>query len=325
MSRSPSVSLRRVKLKQPEPINAEACRLGHGNSTTLPPYSDAEQVGRYIYVVGKLGNTVVNGFHWSVVAVLDIPTKSWRWIYGPGAFLQGSKIFLFEDALYAFGHRDWKDGVSKDLSVFDLILGEWSFANSTGPRSDHRSYFSGHFLEDRSQFLVFGGISGGVRSDVYLVQMPHCRWIQPVVKGRPPAGRWQHGSCVHNGVFYCYGGWKAYGRHKDGLFLLHIGPQNLVTWSKPNLATESCMRLSSFSFVPFCGRLLLCGGYGPTGFHQVSMYEPATGELSVLRNNPQDEQFGHGAVVLPIESGSALLILGGRGELDYYLSLTLNG
>ena len=318
------VTLKKINLRKREAMNKQAKSLGHRDSTTLARYSCAERVGRYVYVLGHLCATSEAGERWSVVAVLDFPRKTWRWIFCPGGVFQGSAVFLYEDALYMFGIRDWRGDSSRELSKFDLIFERWSYAYSTGEKPMNRSYFSGHFLEREKRFLVFGGTSDGIRNDVHLLQFPEHKWLPLVIKGRPPDGRWQHGSCVHNGVFYCYGGWGYASRYNDGLHVLRFSRGGVATWSTAGTNADSFTPVSSFSLVPFANKLFLCGGYGRVTLHQLSVYDPATDMFSELGQKPGDDKLGFGTSVATVETDRALWIFGGHAQLDYCVQLTLH-
>ena len=318
------VTLEKIRLHQREEMNNQARSLGHAHYTTLPRYSCAERVGRYVYVFGHLCSSLKDGERWSVVAVLDFPMKTWRWIFCPGSGFQGSAIFLYEDALYMFGHRDWQGMSSRELSKFDLIFEKWSYAYSTGSKPGNRSYFSGHFLEREKRFLVFGGTSAGIRNDIYLLQLPEHKWLPLVIKGRPPDARWQHGSCVHRGVFYCYGGWGYDARFNDGLHVLRFSRGGVATWSTAGTNADSFTPLSSFSIVPFASKLFLCGGYGRDTLHQLSVYDPATDMFYELGEKPGDDMLGFGTSVVTAENDRALLIFGGQAQMDYCVQLTLH-
>lgn len=320
-----SYTLKSVTLNDTEPINAAAIRRGHHGLSTQPRYSAVEQVGHYFYAYGSLSYRIGPSSRWAVIAVLDFPQKMWRWIYCPGCGLQGSKVFLYNDALYMFGARDWQGKVSREMSKFDLMEESWSYALSSGEKPVNRSYFSGHFMEYRNQFMIFGGTADKLINEVNLLQMPECRWIKPVVKGNPPAGRWQHGSCIYKGVFYCYGGWGRRSRLDDGLYLLHFGHTDIVTWSKPKTMPEDFTPMSSFAFVPFGDVLLMCGGYSGTYLHYLSVFDLATGEFSHVEGEADNPELGFGAAVLPIHNGRALFILGGTAHFSSYIELSSEG
>ena len=318
------VTLEKISLHQREEMNKQAISLGVRHCTTLARYSCAERVGRYVYVFGHLCSSYKDGKKWSVVAVLDIPMKTWRWIFCPSAGVQGSAVFLYEDALYMFGHQDWRGKTSRELSKFDLILEKWSYSYSTGEKPSNRSYFSGHFLEREKRFLVFGGTSAGIRNDVHLLQLPEHKWLPLVIKGRPPDARWQHGSCVHNGVFYCYGGWGPTSRYSDGLHILRFSRGGIATWSNAGTNADSFTPLSSFALVPFGNKLFFCGGYGRDTLHQLSVYDPTTDTFSQLGQKPGDRKLGFGTRVVTVETDRSLLIFGGHAQLDYCVQLKLH-
>lgn len=282
-------------------------------------YSTGAQVGDRIYLIGDLHRRLINNAWWSLIAVLHIPTSSWQWIFCEGAVVRGGQVFLYKDALYMYG--DTYRRTPTDFSKFDLTLEEWSDFRVSGRKPHSRSFFSGHFLEERDEFMVFGGSSQGVpRNDIHLFKMIGQSWVQPKVKGNGPSARWQHGSCVHKGVFYCYGGWGNAARLGNGLYLLHFGAKDSVSWSQAVLS-RNLPPISSFAMFPFNNLLLFFGGRksGQGYSHGLSCYNPATGKVKHLIMDQTPNESSHGDLVVRINNGREAIIFGGKRGLNTYI------
>lgn len=119
-------------------------------------------------------------------------------------------------------------------------------------------------LGKRKQFLVYGATSGIIEDGIFLCNMPTQKWVKASVKGTPPEPWYDHGSCRHKAVLYCYCGVTGVGetsRLQDGLFALHFGSGDVGTWSKVKANRRGFGPLSSFSLCPFHDALVLYGGY----------------------------------------------------------------
>ena len=296
--------------------------------TTATRYCAVAQVGHRIYVTGKIGVQRLGDTTFAVIAVLDIVRSEWTWIRRRGPGYQEGCIFLLADGLYWFGPGDWQNSRSGDMSRFDLATEEWAFCHSTGQMPEHRRCFSGHFMEERWQFILFGGqkLNYTAQNDVYLMDLPQCHWVKPTVKGRAPTERWQHGSCVYNGVFYCYGGWSPGGRSREGLFLLHFVGKHSVVWSNPQTNAETVGPLSSFALVPWRGSLYLCGGVNYEGDQKITQYDVEKRTFSALEAAVgNDLSLGFGTVGISIDGGRAVALFGGQNDVQAYLRLTALG
>ena len=288
-----------------------------------PRYSVTERVGHFIYVVGRLGLHRKDEKRWAVVGILDIRKSSWTWLPREGPGYQEGCMCMFGDALYWFGPGDWQHRPTGDVSRFDLVLHEWSHCCSIGDRPDNRKSATAHLLEEREQFLLFGGqtVQGSMRSDLHLFHIPSRKWQRPDVKGRPPAKRWQHGSCVDRGVFYCYGGWGQTGRCVDGLYCMEF-KGNTAIWSQPQTNHTMVGPLSSFKFMPFNGVLLLCGGL-PRGEAKVTQYDPRKREFKEvsLTMGRNVTKLGYGIGAVEIDAGRSIALFGGSNTLNRYIVL----
>ena len=167
-------------------------------------------------------------------------------------------------------------------------------------------------------------------NDVWMYSIEKQLWTKPRVDGEPPMPRWQHGSCIHAGVLYCYGGWSPGSRASDGLFLLHLKSRNQrkLRWSKPQTNAQDLGPLSSFAMVSLNGTLLLCGGKaeGAHENHMISRVDPSSSdfEFSVVNLAKGAAMYpGFGLTATCIENGKAILLFGGTNYLGCYHKLLL--
>ena len=311
--------LHTVQPAQPVPLNTVGSSEG-SDFTWYRNFLSAVEVGGRVYVSGGMRVYKVGDVFMSVLGVLDVKRNEWTWLPLEGPRENGCRKFLYGDSLYHFGKADWKNKKSGDVSRFDLNLQEWSYCNSTGTRPGHRGSFSGHFIEERSQFLVCGGWKAdeGCQNDVYLLNMPQCHWNKPQVKGTPPPHVGNHGSCIRQGVFYCYGGMVKV-KSKLEMFMLHFG-KNVVTWS--NIRTNKIDHgpASSFSMLPFRNLILLCGACCDT--NQVVLYDPAVGEFFEVALKAK-VTIGSGSATVPFNGGEEFLIFGLGSNLKNYVRLSV--
>ena len=322
---SANIVLSKVELANSTGFTQEVAKRGLPGLTGLTSarYSSGAQVGDKIYVVGRFCQRIIAGVRWSAIAALHIATSEWKWIFCEGTVSASCRMFLYNDSLYSYGLANWKGAASKDLSRFDLALEEWSDLNTYGQKPERRAYCSGHFLENRDEFLVFGGKAKGRKvNDIYLLRVLSRTWIRPKVKGNPPEPRWQHGSCVYKGVFYCCGGWGDRHRLNDGIFLLHFESGHQVIWSHVVLA-NAFVGVSSVALFPFANVLLLFGGrQRDFEFHSLSCYDPSAEKFTKLLN---EQAFGvstYGNETILIDNGRKVIILGGTNELDSYIRVS---
>ena len=312
---SVSISVEQIATTQTSSI-LESAKSGLHIATYLQ-YSTAARVGPYIYMGGVIGQQRnANAEHSSMMAVLNIKLMAWHWIPYKGSSSAGSCTFLYEDGLFSLGPNDYMRKNSGKLSRFDLSLNEWSYCHTVGDGPGPRAYFSGHLLEkfNRSRFIVFGGVE---RSTVSLLEIPEFRWVEATASGTPAPGRFQHGSCLHEGVIYIYGGYRGGQRIRDDLYLLEVGSGRKVRWSSPRTNAAAFGVRSSFLFISAGRILLMCGGYTNTGDAGLAYYDPDLQEFNRVRENPQMLRLlGYGACGCPIENGRTFAILGGRNTFN---------
>ena len=309
-----------VKIVSNEHRNSIADRTRLGlRTTTYMQYCAAVRVGPFMYVAGIIGKQYrANEMTTSMMGVLDIEQRVWQWIRYVGSFEQGSGMFLYKDSLYSLGKRDHTGAESGKLSRFDLALNEWSYCHTKGPGPGSISYFSGHFLEPLSRYVVFGGYGNRLANGVYLLDIPEFLWSEALIKGTPPMGRFQHGSCVHKGVIYIYGGWHNGSRCDDGLFLLKVGRGRTATWSSPRTNAAAFGGRSSFVFTSVGRILLLSGGYWQHGLAGLACYDPDLKEFKTVNlSTDLREAIGSGACGVHVDNGQSIAILGGRSSWDH--------
>ena len=261
-----------------------------------------------------------------VVGVLDIRRNKWMGIPYDGSLIEVPRMFLYDDGLYVCSQKDWNGVRSDRVSRLDMIEEEWSYCITSGNSPGNRAYFTGDYLEKHRRFVVFGG--NGPNNDIHVLIMPQCRWVVPGVKGKPPAGRHSHGSCVYRDVIYYYGGWSQSERTNDGVFLLTFNSGGVTaTWSLARSSAGSFFALSSFELFPFKGKLLLCGGRQNGATHALTMYDPETEQFEDagldLSGLERRKNLGAGLRAFTIIDGHSFGLLGGQMSLDHYDSLTL--
>ena len=318
-----SFSVERVPLKGWSSLSL-AVRRGVG-SVTMPQHSASARVGAFLYIGGHYGlQHDENRKACSVLGVLNLQLRMWEWIPFNGYFGQGSKMFLLEDSLFCFGPRDFRSQRSGSLSRFDLALKEWSLYETVGEKPGTRSYFSGDFLETLNRYVVFGGYGRSNQNEVYILDMPTRRWFKAVARGTPPSGRFQHGSCVHKGVVYMFGGWGNGARHRDELYLLKVGRGQTVSWSSPRTNALEFGPRSSFAFISFGRVLLLCGGFNDAGFAGLAFYDPDLGEFNEADMGPvANHSLGSGAVATHFTDGRSIAVLGGLSKVDHFMRISI--
>ena len=303
-----SISLKTFALKEAKTID-ELARKG-SEIRRYDDYSAAVRVGPYIYISGLRGRQQdTKGQYTSMVGVLHVGLKTWRWILCEGYSEQGTSMFLYGDSLIRLGRTDLLGVKNGNLSRFDLSLNEWSYCHTVGEGPGPRLYFSGHVLEHLKHYVVFGGYPNQNDSSVFILGMPEFRWSKAVSKGTPPKGRCQQGSCVYRGVIYIYGG-KHHGIRCHDLYLLKVGSGRTVTWSSPRTNAADFGGRSSFLLIP-CGRiLLLCGGYDNNGRTRLSYYDPESREFTKVDIEPHlIGCLGCGTYGAYIENGHSVAIL----------------
>ena len=318
MSERPALVVRAVVGEEDTELRKVGKPGGYHFSTQVS-CACSEVVGGRIYVTGRLLKFEQNGKTMSVVAVLDIAKHRWRWVplEGPGS--AGSRMFLYEDSIFLFGLVNWRNVRSNSLSRLDLQLEEWSTYPCAGKHPSPRSFFSGHFIEERGQFLLFGGKRLRLfLNDLALLDMSQRSWIKPRMKGRPPSPRYDQGSCVHKGVFYLYGGVTARGMAARELFILEFASRNKVTWSCPKTnAATTVGTLCAFTMSSFGNVLLLCGGVRGYGANKIAQYDPDTERFSTF-DVKGAKQIGSSHWASSVNHGRTL-VLGSRGPIRKYL------
>ena len=294
-------------------------------------YRPSQRIGHYVYIAG---HAYLDRKAYTDVVIINVHTNRWRSVTSPGPCGTAGECFIHGDTMVWFGRSNAKGKRTErmNLSRFDLVLEEWSDCPATGPVPSQRFAFASGLLESQKLFLVFGGqqMAGQIVNDLHLLDIRTNAWSKPVVKGEPPAPRFRHGTCVHRGVFFCYGGVTTRSRRfSDGIYVLHIARRsnsNTATWSKPKIVRsgQGLFELSSFVLVPFQGMLLFCGGLG-TGSGQLRAYDPKTGKLTDLHPVVMGDisDYGYGISAAPLEKEGVIGLFGRRGRTESYLRISL--
>ena len=260
---------------------------------------------------------------------IDLNKDVWRCDPIPGPCTTHGRCFLYRDLIVWLGQKDFIGESTRAQSIYvsayDILLKEWSNFPTAGSPPPDLTGFSGDFMEDRNMFIIFGGekMPNMFTNDVHLLDVERKKWIQPVVKGKSPEARCWHGTCVHNGVMYCYGGVSEYSRRlSDGVFALHLSTNNVVTWSKPKmlLGEVSPFHLSSFVILPYQGKLILLGGRGDDAGSGLRMYDPKSCKMSRIRPKlgTKHSGYGYGISAIPLRGGDAVAVFGKNGSCKSY-------
>ena len=279
-------------------------------------HSAVQRVGKFLYVIGSFSKRRKGELRTiPVVCVIDIRRPKLREIEYRGVKITQPKIFLYNDALYAYCRNDWSGDSTGKVSHFDLTLREWSYCNTAGNGPGGRNGCSGNYIEQHKRFVVFGGVAGRVyQNDVHMLAMPDRRWIKPNVKGTPPEKRYNHCSCVHEGAVFYYGGQRPNGLRTHGLFMLTISKMNTITWSSVRLRRTQEFERHSAAMISFQGRLLLCGGMSSHFLtnKKVSAYDFEAEEFQdVQLPYKVSTSFGSAAPAFTIEEGRTLGVFRG--------------
>ena len=256
--------------------------------------------------------------------LIDINTNQWRCEPRPGPCTFSGEGVLHRDSVLWLGlvNAEGKRPAHHlmALSSYDLLLEEWTNCPTSGYPPSRRFGFSAGLIQDLNKFIVFGGkLSSGKCSDeLHLLDVESKGWIQPVVKGQSPKKRFRHGSCVDNGMYYCYGGGDN-GRYAYGIFMLQLSANNVATWSKPKLILEGQLRpeLSSFALVPCQGILLFCGGLGRRK-QGLRSYDPKTGKMEVVgtQASGEFEGYGFGISAITLQKDNVVGIFGSENRFE---------
>ena len=320
--------------RQSKGLTVELCSLkedkrGETSSRSVQPmiwYRTAVAVGHRAFIPcsASFGGRATRQ---PAILTVDLNRNVWQCDPMNGPCSRLGRCFLFGEKILWFGADDYQ-GERKlprmmRVSMYDLILKEWSNYPLVGSPLSDLYGFSGDFFEHRNVFVVFGGQKPGRRcvNDVNVLDLASKRWVRPVVKGNPPKERFFHGTCVHNRVLYLYGGIAADNfRFSDGIFLLHLSMANAVTWSKPKILFQvPLFKMSSFPFFSYQGKLILCGGKGDL-HDKMRVYDPKSRKVSsVLPETPADhEGYGYGTSAIPIGGSNAVALFGRNGSCNHY-------
>ena len=288
-----------------------------------PRHCSVQRVGGFLYVMGAIRNGRV-GNRLPVVGVLDIIRKQWRWIEYEGLMMEQPRTFVFGDGLYTYCASDWSGNRKGKLSRFDLALEEWSNCVTTGIWPGGRRGCTGDYVEKWQRFVVHGGHYGPIyHNTVLMLKMPECRWIKPEVKGKRPEGRFQHGSCVHQGRIYYLGGLTYYSFCSDGMFILELSEKDEVIWSSIRSRAIMDLKLNSPLILSLDGKVLICGGYSEDQYHDFTLFDPTTQTVEQVEL-PQESRdlVGYGGASFNIEEGRSFGVFGGKEDLYSFVLVT---
>ena len=294
---------------------------------TTAKHSAVSRVGHLIIAFGKfLDNR--RGQPTQLIGVLDLLKKEWRWINTGTDLFETPRAFLYNDGLYVCSPSPVQKMRGIGMFHLDLVSEELTESPCTGESPSRRRFFAGNYLERIERFVVFGGSSvetDAKHNSVHILTMPRCRWVQPVVKGKPPEARMLVGSCVYEDVIYYFGGHTGQNFCHDGLFLLSMSQNNKVSWSYVKTNAEKFPPLARFSFAPFHGKLLLCGGSSPRGVLGIHMYDPRTRRFAKIGVPPTLViKVGSGSAAFKLEDQRSIGIFGGDNSYAHYVRISLD-
>ena len=320
-------ALKEVQLREVYPRQRERLDSVEPNSRgekASMRYCNAELVGHLVYVLGRVSVNLRSFLH--LIAILDTNLSEWRWVRLTDLPSGGSGMFLYNDALLWFYRSPRQKDLSWEMRKFDLLLEQYSVAQTYGNFPENRSGFAAHFLPEWNYHLVFGGKS--VRrplalNDVHLLDVQSSIWIRPKVTGQRPTPGHRHGTCIHRGALFCFGGRGAYPEVRDGIFILRFHSRKAGTWSKPRVTGDNIGPRSSLSLVSYQGVILLCGGVPRQQDMKLQAYDPVSFTFKQLEHDQLVKSIGYGAAAVPIFGGKSIAFFGGQNQVSYYVRLSL--
>lgn len=319
----------RLEVVEPKPLEPLSSAIPNARTENVDTsYCNALSGGHFVYVLANLLRDM--GSSEKFLAILDTRKNKWRWVRLAKAPSSGQGLFLVNDTLFWFNSPSSDEQMNWDLQHFDLLLEQLGRITPGGSKPQTRYGFSGNFLERYNCYIVFGGRSLGIIpgrcfNDIYMLDLNRYSWNQPKVKGKLPPPRFRHGSCVHEGSLYVFGGKGNRGRLNDGIYILRFTTGTCVTWSNPTLNSCTVPERSSLCLVPYKGVILICGGLPPQS--DVSLYDPNSctyKEVSLseaTRRATPGLGYAYAAVVT--HGGGAIALLGGQSHLQNYLRLSV--
>ncbi|XP_061460539.1 rab9 effector protein with kelch motifs isoform X2 [Rhineura floridana] len=243
------------------PGESPCARVGQ-NSLYLPPTAPSSGKGKVLIVGGANPSGSFSDSY-----VIDLDAHCWRapgWQgllprYEHAAFIPASQ----PTSLWVFGGAS-ETGNRSCMQVLDLQTGTWKSPNVIGTPPSPRTYHtSSAAIGDR--LYIFGGGDKGVDpvrdQQLHVFDSATLTWLQPEVRGNPPAPRHGHVVVAIKNRLFIHGG-LAGDTFYDDLFSFDITE---MKW-EPLLATGSVPGgRAAHSAAAFQGHLYIFGGMDPTG------------------------------------------------------------
>lgn len=267
-------------------------------------------VGGSLYVLfGDETDYTGNKFKYSSAGyALDLKSLEWRMLsteFSPGRQLALS--FLQEDLIFAYSGKTVRDYV-EHVQVYDPVLMSWSLCKVKGNVPTGRYGSCGEYFAEFDCFIVFGGRS---LADYYLadtkwLSLTNKTWVEPVVKGRPPAPRSFHSSCSKRDTMFIFGGYSARGQLDDLHLLKPTGPSKLsYTRLKSSAVPVSSPGLTLFNSNYF---IVIGGGRGGIVSQNTLVYN--IHEDRWFSTNHVSQRYGHQTITW----GNKILLFGGSNQ-----------
>ncbi|XP_053230359.1 rab9 effector protein with kelch motifs isoform X1 [Podarcis raffonei] len=243
------------------PGDSPCARVGQ-NSLYLPPAEPGCRKGKVILVGGADPS---GSFADSYVMDLDAhcwTAPAWRGLlprYEHATFIPTS----WPTSLWVFGGAS-ETGNRNCVQVLDLQAGTWMSPKVSGTPPSPRTYHtSSAVIGDR--LYVFGGGDKGVDpvkdQQLHIFDSATLTWLQPEVRGDPPAPRHGHAVVAVENRLYIHGG-LAGDTFFDDLFCFDTTEMKWETLSATGSVPAG---RAAHSAVVFQGHLYIFGGMDPTG------------------------------------------------------------
>ena len=254
MEKAKSFRWEDVDFKGPGASGSGGSRRSH--SATL--------VGGKIFVVGGRDIEADDKYN-SNVHILDYVRQEWiavkfRSVARQAVLRRESHAaWLENDYIYIYGGES-ENMVLNDLWRMDTMLLEFERCTFQGEVPEGRRRCSGSYLERLNVLIIFGGSSeDSYKNTVAMLRCDLRKWVSPKIKGKSPAARRAHASCVVGNSVYIYGGHSLSRAFNDLHKLSYNG--HGFTWSRVKVKNQSAFQGRHTSTLTNVGdRLFIFGG-----------------------------------------------------------------
>lgn len=236
-------------------------------------YAASVLVGSKVYILGN-----VHQAEWKhqagLTGVICVDCEASRAVtyFDKGPYSAAHIIALYEDALYVYGGMDSNAYSPSKVSRFDLLLRKFEPCEIRNDILLPFKYCSGAVLEDRGEWVIFGGedVAYQLTNTLFVLDLDVMEWRLPTAKGSPPDPRYASAHCLHGHDFYICGGVEAHGSTFD-LFILHCCRNNFK-WSRVEANGYLGAPMHSHAMTQLFGKLFVYGGT-PTGSGALFVYD----------------------------------------------------